>query len=185
MRTHDMIRNQYFEWLFDTVCRNRYTEGTITYRKLLMRLHDTEFRYSIMMDKNRAEDGESLRYRFAMYWDYSDPFSITDILDSTCSVLEMMVALAIRCEETITDDPTKGDRTQQWFWGMIVNLGLGSMSDDRYNREIVDNAISRFLDRNYAPDGKGGLFTVRGCTNDLRRVEIWNQLLWYLDDIMM
>ena len=179
-----MIRNEYFDWLHDIVCRDKCTD-VISYRKLLMHLHEIECRFSIPKDHNRAEDGISLRYRFAMYWDYDDAYWVADVLDSPCSVLEMMVALAIRCEETITDDPKKGDRTGQWFWGMVVNLGLGSMSDDRYDKGKVDNAIARLLNRDYAPDGNGGLFTVRTAKRDLRKIEIWNQLLWYLDETMM
>ena len=41
----------------------------------------------------------------------------------------MMIALAIRCEEHIMDDPDAGDRTGQWFWSMLVSLGLGSMDE--------------------------------------------------------
>ena len=81
------------------------------------------------------------------------------------------------------DDPEIGDRTGQWFWGMIVNLGLGSMTDNRYDEDFVTETIERFLDRDYEPDGKGGLFTVRNCDRDLRYVEIWYQLCWYLDNI--
>ena len=47
------IYEEYFEWLFDLVCAQRYSKPI--YRKLLMRLHDTEFRYSIPRDRNRAE----------------------------------------------------------------------------------------------------------------------------------
>ena len=49
--------------------------------------------------------------------------------------------------------------------------------------ELVEDVIERFLDREYGPDGKGGLFTVRHCEYDLRDVEIWYQLCWYLDSI--
>ena len=93
----------------------------------------------------------------------------------------MMVALAIRCEENIMDDPSYGNRTGQWFWGMIVNLGLGFMTDSRFDEKFVDDVIFRFLNREYEPDGKGGLFTVRNCKYDLRTVEIWYQMCWYLD----
>lgn len=185
MRTTEHIRNEYFDWLCRIVCGDQYMEWPITYKKLLMRLHETEFRYSIIMDRNRAEDGESLRYRFALYWDFDDTYWVTDILDAPCSMLEMMVALALKCEETITDDPTKGDRTHQWFWDMVVNMGLGSMSDDRYDQGKIDVAIARVLNRDYEPNGKGGLFTVRGTRKDLRQVEIWKQLCWYLDSIMV
>jgi hypothetical protein len=112
-----------------------------------------------------------------------DGSDIYDILDGPCTVLEMMIALANRCEETIMDDPDIGDRTGQWFWGMITNMGLGSMSDDRYDRRYVEYVITRLLDREYEPDGTGGLFTVRDCDRDMRDVEIWYQLCWYLDSI--
>lgn len=166
----DDVRNEYFEWLYDTVCEKRYS-NRFRFRKLFMHLHRTKFTYSIKRDQNRAEDGKSLRYRFGEYFD--DP----------CSVLEMIIALAIRCEEDIMDDSGIGDRTGQWFWGMIHNLGLGSMTDERYDREVVDDAIERLLNRDYEPDGRGGLFTVKGTEADLRNIEIWIQMLWYLDSI--
>ena len=94
----------------------------------------------------------------------------------------MMVALASRCEETM-DDPGMGDRTGQWFWGMIVSLGLGGQLDNRYDARVVDDILDRFLDREYEPDGSGGLFTIENCHRDLRDVEIWNQMWWYIDTL--
>jgi hypothetical protein len=96
----------------------------------------------------------------------------------------MMIALAIRVEENIMDDPDIGDRTSQWFWEMIVNLGLGGMSDRHYNKTLVNEAIERLLYREYEPDGRGGLFRVRGCEYDLRDVEIWCQFNYYINTII-
>ena len=180
--SYDVINNLYFKWLFDLVCTNRFSEH-ISYKKLLMHLHTIEFRYKLPADWNRFEDGRDLRRRYALMNGYGrNPETITDALDGPCSVLEMMVALAVRCEESIMDDPQYGNRTSQWFWGMITNLGLGSMVDDRFDRKRVDEAIQVFLDRKYEPNGKGGLFTIRNAPRDLRRVEIWTQLCWYLND---
>lgn len=139
-----------------------------------MRLYDTEFKHIIKMDKNRADDGLALRYRYTS----------KTCLEEPCSVLEMMIALAIRCEETIMDDPKFGNRIGQWFWGMVVNLGLGSMTDNNFDKDFVDDAITRFINREYEPNGRGGLFTVKNCDTDLRNVEIWYQLCWYLDSIV-
>lgn len=175
------ICEEYFEWLYNLVCGQRYSKPI--YRKLLMRLHDTEFRYLIPRDRNRVEDGEDLRYRFALEHGYDVPTTVSD-LGRPCSVLEMMVALANRCEEQIADDPNYGNRMSQWFWGMIVNMGLGTMTNDMYEEGQVDSIIQRFLDREYEPDGRGGLFRIRNCTDDLRGVEIWYQLCWYLDTIL-
>lgn len=169
----DSLNKDYFEWLYELVCAERFAQD-ISFRKVLMHMYDTEFIYTIPKDGNRAEDGKDLRRRFA-----GEPF--INYLDGPCNVLEMMVALAIRCEETIMDDPSKGDRTGQWFWGMFVNLGLGSMTDDMYDRHYVTRVLDDFLHRDYAPDGRGGLFKIKNCTVDLRDVEIWTQLCWYLD----
>ena len=177
------INDVYFEWLYSLVSRGRY-DGRISYRKLLAHLHNTVFRYSIRRDQNRAEDGMDLRYRFAILHEAEYAYnSIEEELTGACSVLEMMVALAIRCEENIMDDPHVGDRTAQWFWGMVNNLGLGSMYDNLYDRQYVNEVLDRFLDREYEPDGVGGLFTIERCDVDLRTVEIWYQLCWYLDTI--
>lgn len=177
------ISDDYFEWLYNKVCGEKFGNN-ISYRKLLVRLHNIDFRYSIRNDKNRALDGKSLRYRFALVsYEHKDIDAILDYLEGPCSVLEMMAALAIRCEEDVMDDPAIGDRTRQWFWGMIRSLGLMTMSDDRFDPDLVDNVINRFLNREYEPDGRGGLFNVKNSIEDMRDVEIWWQMCWYLDTI--
>lgn len=179
----ERISDEYFDWLLKLVNRDGYSRH-ISFKRLLTHLHNVEFRYSIPKDQNRAADGVDLRYRFALINGYEyDADYILEALDGPCSVLEMLVALSIRCEENIMDDPNIGDRTKQWFWGMIVNLGLGSMTDDEYDRRYVNHVLKRFFNREYEPNGEGGLFTIRGCDRDLRKVEIWYQLCWYLDSI--
>lgn len=177
------IHDEYFEWLCDIVCQNRFAE-TISYRKLLAHLHNVEFRWSRTLDADRASWGIDMRYRFAQ----SRPldmscFDLRTILKSPCSVLEMMIALAVRCEEDMMDDPEYGDRTSQWFWGMVRSLGLGGMTDRIYDPDRVETVIQRFLDRDYESNGKGGLFTLRHAPFDARKVDIWYQLCWYLDEI--
>lgn len=178
------IKNRYFQWLYDKVCSNRYHKD-ISYRKLLMQLHSIDFTYSIRKDENRAKDGESLRYRFARETTIDEPVDyILDCLDGPCSVLEMMIALAIRCEEDYMDDPAYGNRSAQWFWEMIANLNLGSMEDSRYNKHYVDDAIQKFLDRDYDYDGRGGLFRVRNSDVDMRDLEIWYQMCRFIDAVV-
>lgn len=80
-------------------------------------------------------------------------------------------------------DPDIGNRTGQWFWGMIKSLGLESMDDANFDSVYTDMVISKFLNRTYERTGKGGLFTIEGCRRDLRDVEIWCQMMWYIGDI--
>ena len=181
--TRNELNNEYFEWMHQLVCNDLYSKG-LSYRKLLTRLHDTDFDYTIGMDGNRAEDGMDLRYRFGYDNSRNDSMITAYLNNRPCSVLEMMIALAIRCEEQIMDDPDIGDRMGKWFWSMISNLGLDSMSDTKFDKGYVDNVVLKFLNREYGRNGEGGLFTVKHCERDLRNVEIWYQMCWYLDDIL-
>ena len=171
------IEAEYFEWLYGYVCEGRAHNYT-SYRKLFEVLYSIEFTYLIRNDANRAEDGMDLRYRFAMS---RDDESIAYILDKPCSVLEMIIALAVRCEETIMGNTNYGDRMKQWFWGMLHNLGIAFMHDEVFDEAFVEDAVYNFLERRYDPDGRGGLFFIKNCEDDLRDVEIWVQLCWYLD----
>ena len=176
----DRINNDYFEWLCDLINVGRFSTH-ISYRRLLMHLHDVEFTWFVPYDDNRADDGIQLRRRYSLS---QNDMSLSGYIHGPCSVLEMMIALAIRCEETIMDDALMGDRTGQWFWGMINNLGLSPMTDSKYDGRYVDEVVYRLLNREYEPDGRGGLFTVRDYPRDMRTVEIWRQLSWYLGSIM-
>lgn len=182
--TRNELNNEYFEWMYQLVCNEKYSKR-LSYRKLLSHLHSIEFVYIIGMDSNRAEDGIDLRYRFGYERQYERSIIATYLDNQSCSVLEMLTALAIRCEEHIMDDPDVGNRTGQWFWNMIVNLGLGSMNDAKHNKDYVDGVISRFMNREYKRNGEGGLFTVEHCKHDLRTAEIWYQMCWHLDDILL
>lgn len=179
MTFEDRINDEYFEWLCELVDLKRFAKH-VSYRKLLAHLHLIEFTWFIPFDDNRADDGVQLRRRFGLE---RNDLSIQNYLRGPCSVLEMMVALAVRCEDWIMDDDLMGNRAGQWFWGMVHNLGLSPMTDSEFDREFTDSVVARFLNREYAPDGRGGLFTVKNSDRDMRTVEIWIQLSWYLGSI--
>lgn len=168
---------EYFKWLCSIVSRDRFSKN-ISYDKLFKCLHSIDFRVLIPNDINRAKDGVDLRRRY--YLETSKYSGLT----CPCTVLEMMVALTIRCEESIMDNPSFGDRTGQWFWTMVKTLGISDMTDDRFDEGFVRDKIDIFMDRQYKPDGQGGLFRIKHCRRDLRTVEIWYQLCWYLDQFL-
>ena len=56
------------------------------------------------------------------------------------------------------------------------------MTDVSYDEEVVDEAIRIFLNREFEPDGRGGLFKVRDDQCDMRKLEIWLQLNCYLKE---
>lgn len=77
-----------------------------------------------------------------------------------------------------------GNRTGQWFWGMITSLGLQGMNDSNFDMYKVNNILNTFLERKYLPNGRGGLFTLEHPDRDLRNVEIWYQMHRYLGEIL-
>ena len=174
------IKEEYFSWMSDLVCGARFSEET-SFDMLLRHLHTREFVPAHPKDKSRAKDGADLRYRFALYHNLLD---IKSYLDGPCSILEMMIALAIKCEEETMSDPRFGDRTGQWFWDMIKSLDLKTMTDGRYDSRYVDYVIDRFLNLGYDSNGRGGLFTIRNYPDDIRDLEIWYQLCEYLNRIV-
>jgi len=182
------IRQHYFTYLYDTVCGGRVVVDT--YYDLFAALYATPFKTFVPMDVNREIDGMYLRYRFqnAIKQDnILNGYSIDEIdeaLSGPCSVLEMMIALAIKCEEEITSDPNYGNRTQQWFWNMIANLGLHGMQDGSFDEDKFNEIMNIFIERKYSYDGKGGLFYVRNSPFDMRVLEIWKQLKVYLNSFI-
>ena len=149
-------------------------------------MHNIPFKYTIKNDVNRAVDGVDLRNRFIDEMKYDEKY--LDYLRAPCSVLEMIIALAIRCEETIMYDTRYGNRYKQWFWSMLKNLQISHYTDNYFINHLnsEQNIISRiynFLDHNYRPDGLGGLFYIKNCEEDMRDIEIWTQMCWYLDYI--
>lgn len=171
-RTMKSIDELYFDWMVQK-CHGEHR------RQLLSLLHTIAFTYQNPMDGNRYDDGINLRYQFGDEASYS-PSRIARELDiRSCSVLEMMLALAIRIEVHIMKDEDIGDRTSFWFDRMLDSLGLGWVTDDQFRRGYCVDVIYRFLNRDYKPNGQGGLFTVEG-KGDLRNVDIWYQAMWYL-----
>lgn len=182
------LKERYFDWLCTQV-GDSYPHSGYPYQKLLRLLFTIEFTFLMPMDRDRYDDGVNLRFDFGYIISDSDNSRIRsedaktvmeNLKDKPCSVLEMMVALAIKCEEIMSDDDL-GDRVGQWFWDMIVNLGLDAMYDTNFNERYSRRIIDRFLHRRYEPDGKGGLFYIKNCYYNLKHEEIWYQLQWYLE----
>ena len=134
------IDEEYYEWLCSFTKGKRNRGSIKKFDKLLDSLHYYEFIPMMDLDFNRVEDGLSLRWRF------SNEFRINYNPEDSCSVLEMMIALALRCEEQIMDDPDIGNRTSHWFWLMVRNMGLFEFNDNNFNSDDVKNIIDRFTD---------------------------------------
>lgn len=170
---NDYVLDEYFDWLYFKVVRNG------SYRKLLSMLHNMSFRFYVDYDDNRAADGVNLR------WHYVDDGGYDDILrwKKDCSVLEMLIAAAMQME-LIIGEPDEEYSLAHWFWMFMDNLDLLDMTDDRYDKTYIYGRVSMFLDRTYEPDGYGNIIYIPNIREDLRDVEIWSQMCWYMDSIL-
>lgn len=177
-KLENTIEKKYFNWLRNAVFPNT------TYLSLMRYLFNKPFVWVIERDSNREADGLSLRYRFCYEHEENQDNLTAGLGNRPCSVLEMMAAICIRFEETVMSDPEKGDRTRLWFWDMLKSLGLSYMQNDCFDIREADEIINRFLNRQYLQDGTGGLFTIRGCKEDLRDIEIWCQATWHFNEVL-
>lgn len=198
------MNKKYYVWLISFVAGGRKYDITREYVKLTKKLNSIPFRYTVSGDANRVADALSLRNRYlnggfehnfnyksvglgSRYLDDEND-ALDDKFPETPSVLEVMIALAVRLEETIMDDPEFGDRTGEWFDYMLKSLGLSIFKYSVWGsntEQAIDKIVNTFLDREYDRKGYGGLFYIPDIPPkiDLSKVEIWYQALWYLDSI--
>lgn len=167
------------ESYFDYICSLVGIDQHSRYKKLSRFLMRSPFYYIIPMDDNRYADGVDLRYHFGCDMNIPSPVVSSELDGMDCSVLEMMIALAVRANDIITSD---GDPSFI-FWSMIDSLGLSSQTDNHFDEDYCHECIERFLNREYLPNGIGGLVTLSNPPTDLRNVEIWCQVMWWLNEL--
>ena len=177
----DRFSSAYFDWICD------WMDPEGRYSALLKRLYELEYTWILPEDGNRAENGCNLRVRFE---ETSGMECRADYVeDWPCSILEML-ALATRIDDLIMYDFSAGDRTADWFWEMIENMGLYTCTDSEWKHaprqvsEYVNERVDIFLNRKYGPDGTGGsIFPVPGLRDlDFRNEEIWLQMYRYFNE---
>lgn len=167
---------QYLIW----VC---HLERFQNYTRLFEMLNNLEFYWSIDRDDNRAGDGMELRE------DYNIPHDITfgerDLriyfMEHPCSVLEMLIGLAIRVDEEYLGDPSD-PHPEYFFWEMIKNLGLNEYTDRKFDVGSVKRRVSMWLDRRFTKNGLGSPFPVYNDDRDQRDLEIWDQMNSYINE---
>lgn len=180
------MTNEYYAWLLDFINLSDKFNGK-THERTIGILNNREFVWSVNNDDNRAYDGLDLRLLFAYEYEYPLDFWY-GYLPDYCSVLEMMVALARRCEIEIMRDPDYGDRTAVWFWDMMKNLGLDYYNNSVYDenpvkcRAEIEKILDIFLGRKYGRDGFGNIFTTKNPKIRMNVTEIWYQLQFYVEE---
>lgn len=168
-----IYQKRYLQWLY------RFLGNYSGYSKLLDYLYQVDFVWIIPMDENRAKDGLNLRSRFCDLYSLND-IQMREIFSSKpCSMLEMMIALAIRIEDDFMGTENSNN-TSKWFWSMIFSMGLQFNKDESFSAEKIDSIILRFIEHRYGADGRGSLFHVPMQNVDFRHLQIWDQMNYWL-----
>lgn len=183
----ESIKEEYLNWLLNKVELN-YHEGR-RYLFVGSVLHKIEFYWTVANDDNRSSDGYGLRnVWFVTELKHHNPDILHEQceegLRGACSMLEMMIALALRMENDFLMDG-ETDRTANWFWLMMENLGLDKFDDEHVTFDTeseVYNRVLKVLDRTFDPDGTGGLFPLENPPGDQRETEIWYQACNYIQE---
>lgn len=134
------------------------------------------YHWSIELDENLAYWGLKIRETYA---EFSTDQEVFGYLDGMCSVLEMLMALAIRLEQEIMHEPDLGDRAYIWFWTMINKLRL----DDAVDIHQANGIVQSLLNRTYNPNGDGSVCGVLlRHPADLRTVDFWYQMSYWAEE---
>lgn len=147
---------------------------------VLTELHETPFTAVLTDDDTRVMDGMSLRAHFR----HEDPeVYLINHPQYSCSVLELLIALAIRMSEEC-DRPA-------WacFEMFMCNLGLHRYTDSMKEMHPgpwhngCSDIVRRFVRRTYKSNGTGGLFPLkRPNIQDQRQVPLWYQMNEYMKE---
>lgn len=174
----------YFEWLTSQV--DPFV-GRGSHIRFFTILHNTTYVPMMDLDENRAVDGVNLREIYVR--NYNLDVSSDLVVDTPCSMLEFLVALASRMNYIYSH--TNENCTTQMFWEMMDNIGFGyyTTTDDSFamNPELenqFEETIDAVIHRVYSADGAGNLFPLKNPKYDQRNVEVWYQMNSYLIEKM-
>ena len=141
------------------------------------------FSSPINNDNNRIEDAYILRARYANEEGIDSSIANDSIAMYGPNLLEVLVALADRCGNGYLWDQENGVSTAPIiFYDWLSNVKLWSQTNDNFDERFVNDILDRIINRTYGPDGRGGLFPLKRPREDVRNVDIWYQLMWYISE---
>lgn len=166
------VETLYFNWLVDLI-DPMYLQDE--YWELLTKLHSIPFVWDLERDVDRAIDGIENRRMF----EEETQMSLGNMDASYCSVLEMIVALAMRM-----DGLSECDEVGMYFWEILGNLDLTHLTDISFYEldgpELIEQNIGRMMARDFPPNGEGGMFPLAQTGKKQNESEIWYQMQAYL-----
>ena len=174
--------------------------GGENHRKLCVELFKNRFfitRSAPKRDIDREKDGLELRKEWSyethkldniIQDEYPCAYVDYEMRPIPCTMLEMIIGISKRMSEQLMDEDGE-DKTAQYFWEIMENLGLTCMDDDNFGWEtgLAQKKIAKTCEilckRQYNPDGTGGgMFPMPGVFGiNQKKMEIWYQMQDYIN----
>jgi hypothetical protein len=175
------IQEAYFEYLYHLMYDIWDYKSSESYISVCWCLHNVDFLALVDYDENRIADAAGLRNQFKDKAGSLGPAELTAIITPDCTVFEVLIALATRADFMVPLG------TRVWFQLFLENLGLDTWSDEKCSVSTwpIERTINNFNNRDYRPNGKGGIFPLRQPKQDQRDVELWYQMGAYMTENRM
>ena len=177
---HNDVEDLYFKWLSALVFPNEEIQRN--YIGLLNLLYEIRYVWdpNIPLDENRYIDGIDLRESFS-YKSKIPSGIVKNSIQGPCNILEMICALGIRIDNDIMATYYTGyDHGYFWIQKMLKNLNILQYDDSKFDENAIRVKINDFLQRRYSENGFGGLFYVPNSEKDMRSMNIWDQMCYYI-----
>ena len=180
----------YFTWLVDYKTNLVKDDLRFSHGFVARRMFEYNFSAFVKFDENRISDGYNLRRYYNNHRSRGRLLHRNDLMNEPVSVLEVLIALADRMVTQIIPKNNDIETTHDCLMLMFENLGLYKITDSVINHlrfsqkghffEMIDQSITRFVDRTYDRFGRGGIFPLQYSKVDQRKVELWYQMNEYL-----
>lgn len=158
--------NDYFYALVDRV--NGYG-----YEDMLRVLYSYPFEIIVETDANLLPNVFALRDEYGYK---PKPYE-----KDMANCFEIFISLASKFDWLLSDLKNP-DRTEEWFWMMMKNTGLIFYDNEHFNRDDIESICDVFVHRKYKTNGYGGPFPLRQPRKNVRRVDLWYQINWYVNE---
>lgn len=187
----DKILLDYFNWLTSLV--DNPPNGK-NYSKLFECLHKYKFKAINNFDKNRQNDAMELRkvycnsiyYKIYVFSNCPETMLLDDDNLELCTFLELLICLSKRMEFEMTSDSDMDYSMNRWFWELISNIDFTRFDNEYWDeldseKNIVER-INLINERKYANNGYGGLFPTNEPPYNMRKLQLWYQMMKYLQE---
>ena len=170
------VDDRYLVWLCSLVVNQERDRRLHRSEKMLRSLFYEPFYHFIPNDDNRAAEGQGLRDTYLSDTRLPKRKLNRQSYFRTCSILEMLIALSERMAFELFNPMKMPDPdVTGCFWEIIDNLKL---KPNQSNAAI----IYKLNKREYMESGLGGMFPLEDPREDQRAVEIWYQMMAYINE---